>query len=86
MSKQISINIESALFGNQSNTVDVTEQVQNALHGDDITISANRLGVEDPAPGETKHFAVKATITIDDNAPYPFYYIGKDYETLDFIP
>ena len=86
MPKQISIKIESALFGNQSNTVDVTEKVQNALHGDDITISANRLGIEDPAPGETKHFAVIATITIDDDAPYPFYYIGKDYETLDFIP
>ncbi len=86
MSKKIIIDIEFALFGNQSNTVDVTEKVQNALMGDDITVSANKLGIEDPAPGETKHFAVKAMITIDDNAPYPFYYIGKDYETLDFIP
>ncbi|MDB9960955.1 hypothetical protein OAD62_02575 [Oceanihabitans sp.] len=86
MSKQITIDIEYALFGNQGNTIDVTKEVQDALMGDDITVSANKLGVEDPAPGETKHFAVKANITIDDNAPYPFYYIGKDYETLDFIP
>ena len=86
MSKKIIINIELALFGNQGHTIDVTKEVQDALMGDDITVSANKLGVEDPAPGETKHFAVKANITIDDNAPYPFYYIGKDYETLDFIP
>ena len=86
MSKQITIDIEYALFGNQGNTIDVTKEVQDALKGDDITVSANKLGVEDPAPGETKQFAVKANITIDDNAPYPFYYIGKDYETLDFIP
>lgn len=86
MPKKIIINVELALFGNQSNTINVTEEVQNALKGDDITISANRLGIEDPAPGETKHFAIKANITIDDNEPYPFYYIGKDYETLDFIP
>ncbi len=86
MSKVIKIEIELALFGNQSNTIDVTSQVQNALMGDDITISAKKLGVSDPAPGETKHFAVKANITIGDNAPYPFFYIGKDYETIDFIP
>ena len=86
MSKKIVIDIELALFGNQGNTINVTSEVQNALAGDDITISANKLGVTDPAPGETKHFAVKANITIDDNAPYPFYYIGKDYETIDFIP
>ena len=86
MSKTIKIDIELALFGNRGNTIDVTEKVQNGLMGDDITISANKLGIEDPAPGETKHFSVKANITIDDNAPYPFYYIGKDYETIDFIP
>ena len=86
MSRSIKIDIELALFGNQGNTIDVTSEVQNAIMGDDITVSANKLGVEDPAPGETKHFAVKANITIDDNEPYPFFYIGKDYETLDFIP
>jgi len=86
MSKTIKIDIEYALFGNQANTIDVTKEVQDSLMGDDVTFSANKLGIEDPAPGETKHFAVKANITIDDNAPYPFYYIGKDYETLDFIP
>ena len=86
MSKTIKIDIELALFGNQSKTIDVTTAVQDAIMGDDITISAKKLGVDDPAPGETKHFAVKANITIDDNAPYPFFYIGKDYETIDFIP
>ena len=86
MSKVIKIDIELALFGNQGNTIDVTKEVQDALAGDDITISAKKLGIEDPAPGETKHFAVKANITIDDNPSYPFFYIGKDYETLDFIP
>lgn len=86
MPRTIKIDIELALFGNKSNTIDVTAEVQNVLMGDDITISANKLGIKDPAPGETKHFSVKANITIDDNDPYPFYYIGKDYETLDFIP
>jgi hypothetical protein len=86
MSKTIKIDIEFAMFGNQANTIDVTQQVQDGLKGDDITISANKLGITDPAPGETKHFAIKANITIDDNASYPFFYIGKDYETIDFIP
>ncbi len=86
MPKKVIIDIEYALFGNQSNTVDVTDAAQNALMGDDLTISSRKLGIEDPAPGETKHFAVKANVTIDDNEPYTFLYIAKDYETIDFIP
>ena len=86
MPSKVIIDIEYALFGNQSHTIDVTEAAQNALAGDDLTVSARKLGVEDPAPGETKYFAVKANITLDDNDPYPFYYIAKDYETIDFIP
>ncbi len=86
MPTKVIIEIEYAVYGNQANTVDVTKQVQNALSGDDLTISSKRLGIENPAPNETKHFAVKANITIDNNEPYPFYYIAKDYETIDFIP
>ena len=86
MPKHVSIHIDHALYGIQGNTIDVTEQAQNALMGDDLTISPKRLGIEDPAPGEMKHFAVKATITIDDAKPRSFHYIGKDYETIDFIP
>ena len=85
MPKQVTIQIDHAFYGIQANTVDVTEQAQNALMGDDLTVSAKRLGIEDPAPGETKFFAVKATITIDDGAPETFHYIAKDYETIDFV-
>ncbi|NNK87836.1 MAG: hypothetical protein HKO90_06105 [Flavobacteriaceae bacterium] len=85
MPKQVTIQIDHAFYGIQANTVDVTEQAQNALMGDDLTVSAKRLGIEDPAPGETKFFAVKATITIDDGEPQTFHYIAKDYETIDFV-
>ena len=86
MPTNISIAIEYALYGIQDQTVDVTKEAQAALMGDDLTISPNKLGIEDPAPGEMKHFAVKALITIDDNEPSAFHYIAKDYETIDFIP
>ncbi|MBT8257747.1 MAG: hypothetical protein KJO49_04710 [Bacteroidia bacterium] len=86
MPKQISIQIDHALYGIQGHTLDVTEAAQNALMGDDLTVSAKRLGVEDPAPGEMKFFAVKATITIDNDDSQSFHYIAKDYETIDFIP
>ena len=86
MPKQVSIHIDHALYGIQGNTVDVTEAAQDALMGDDLTISAKRLGIDDPAPGEMKFFAVKATITIDNNSSKTFHYIAKDYETIDFIP
>ncbi|WP_091421146.1 hypothetical protein [Formosa sp. Hel1_31_208] len=86
MAKKVIIDIEFAVYGTGANTVDVTEQVQNTISGDDLTVSARKFGIENPAPGETKHFAVKANITIDDNEPYPFFYIAKDYETIDFIP
>ncbi len=86
MPKRISIQIDHALFGIRGSTVDVTQQAQDALSGDDLTVSAKRLGVDDPAPGEVKFFAVSATVTIDDEAPKAFHYIAKDYETIDFIP
>ncbi|MBT8264951.1 MAG: hypothetical protein KJO41_05755 [Bacteroidia bacterium] len=86
MPTNISINIEHAIYGIKEKCMDVTAQTQAALAGDDITISPKKLGIEDPAPGEIKHFAVKAMITIDNKEPYPFYYIAKDYETIDFIP
>ncbi|MBT8288352.1 MAG: hypothetical protein HKN00_08970 [Flavobacteriaceae bacterium] len=85
MPTQINIKIEHALFGIQGKTIDVTAAAQEALEGDDLTISVKRLGIEDPAPGETKFFAVSAKIKIDDNDPYDFHYIGKDYETIDFV-
>ncbi len=86
MPTNIKIKIDYALYGIQGQTIDVTDQAQQALMGDDLTISPKKLGIKDPAPGEMKNFAVKATISIDDADPYPFYYIAKDYETVDFIP
>ena len=86
MAKKIIIDIEYALYGYHANTVDVTEAVQNSISGDDLTVSARLFGIDNPAVGESKYFAVKANITIDDDDPYPFFYIAKDYETIDFIP
>ena len=86
MSTKISINIEFALYGIQNQTIDVTSEAQAAIAGDDLTISPRKLKIEDPAPGIMKNFAVKALITIDDAEPYHFFYIAKDYETIDFVP
>lgn len=86
MPTNIKISIDHALYGKKGQTVDVTKAAQKALAGDDLTISARKLGIDDPAPGEIKHFAVKATISIDNAKPYSFYYIADDYETVDFIP
>ena len=86
MPTKVSIKIEQALYGIQGQTVDVTAEAQASIHGDDLTITPRKLGIEDPAPGVLKHFAVKALITIDDTDPYPFVYIAKDYETIDFVP
>ena len=86
MPTNISIAIEYALYGFKDQTVDVTSQAQAALMGDDLTISPKKLGIDDPAPGEMKHFAVKAKVTLDNNEPTDFFYIANDYETIDFIP
>ncbi len=86
MPSKVIIDIKQALYGIQGQTADVTEAAQNSLTGDDLTVSVKKLGIEDPAPGEMKFFAVKAMVTIDDNEPYAFHYIAKDYETIDFIP
>lgn len=85
MPTNISIKIEHALYGIHASTIDVTKEAQNALSGDDLTVSARKLGVEDPAPGEVKYFAVKALITVD-GVSNVFNYIAKDYETIDLIP
>lgn len=86
MPTNISIKIDHALYGTQDRTIDVTDAAQNALMGDDLTVSPKRLGVEDPAPGEVKFFAVQASISIDGGASETFHYIAKDYETIDFVP
>ncbi|MBT8274019.1 MAG: hypothetical protein KJO77_09445 [Bacteroidia bacterium] len=86
MPTNIKITIVHALYGKKGQTVDVTKEAQEALAGDDLTISPRKLGIDDPAPGEIKHFAVKARISIDDAKPYLFVYIADDYETVDFIP
>ena len=86
MPTNISIQIAYALYGIKDRTIEVTKEAQAALAGDDLTVSANRLGVEDPAPGEVKFFAVWAKIKIDDRETTDFHYIAKDYETIDFIP
>ena len=86
MPSTISIKIIYALYGIQEHTVDVTNEAQAALAGDDLTISARRLGIDDPAPGEMKYFAVKAEVRIDNEDPTTYQYIAKDYETIDFVP
>jgi len=48
MSKQITIDIEYALFGNQGNTIDVTKEVQDALMGDDITAMLQEMVMTEP--------------------------------------
>lgn len=86
MPTNIKITIKRAMYGKKGQTIDVTKEAQDALSGDDLTISPSKLGIEDPAPGELKHFAVKAIISIDDEKPYSFFYIAEDYETIDFVP
>lgn len=58
------LTILKATYGIQNNFTDVTEQVKNLVQDGDLnfTVSAQDLGILDPAPGVTKTFQMQYTV------------------------
>jgi len=58
------LDVEKASYGAQGNFVDVTDEVRNLAKDGNLglTVSAQALGVLDPAPGVQKTFQVKFTV------------------------
>ena len=62
--KNTGLEVITASYGVAPNFQDVTEQVKNMVKDGDLnfTVSAQELGILDPAPGVTKTFQAKVTV------------------------
>ena len=67
--KNTGLEVITASYGVAPNFQDVTEQVKNMVKDGDLnfTVSAQELGILDPAPGVTKTFQAK--LVINDGKP-----------------